>query len=407
MTDPSLSRARGLLRAALAAAPAFLFAASSPGIAPRAAEAQAIDAAMAVPRSAPSAPLAPVDARSASALVPPTAFLAAPAASFGTPAPALSAAPLAAAEFSRIAPPAGAARNEAAHDRPVSIQDIESARDAGDAAFDGLASSAKPEIPDGRTPQRAESGLKVSVDPVPRTIQETYRRIKDIRKMGRAARVVEIARLAEFPHAYVAIFSQRGAMNMALDRATNFIESRDHRLLTPEERLRGGRGRTIAGHDLKGKDLILYRDAVVRSRRAGEDRRLTGSERRRLAAEDDFWEAFLAPALEREPDLVLVAVTSLKDSEENLSHELLHLAYFSSPKYRELVHGFWSREVSSADRAAMTRILGRTYDAGNRTTLENEFQAYLLQKAPTSYELGPFVRRYRRRLETLLEKSGR
>ena len=251
-----------------------------------------------------------------------------------------------------------------------------------------------------------ESALKVVLSPEPRSVAGIIERTKTIGRVSQKDGLVEVMPLENIPHVFVAVFNKRSYMNLVLDRASRFIEGNDGHLLTDEERLRGSRSRSIAGHDLTGKDLLRYRQADLKARSARGNGSLTEGERHRLAAEREFWDTFLTPALAKDPDLTLIAVTSLESSDENLSHEVLHAVYFSSARFRKLIHRFWSEEVSISDQTAIKKKLSASYDADNQTIVENEFQAYLLQKSSSYYELGAFVDDYQKRLMQFLERNG-
>jgi hypothetical protein len=218
------------------------------------------------------------------------------------------------------------------------------------------------------------------------------------------AAYVEIVKLKEVKNTYIAFFNKQKFMNLALDRASNFIED-SNKMTSQYEMLHGARRRDIAGHDLKGRDLVRFRTEYE----SKAERMLQPKGKEDLAylqIEEDFWQDFLEQKLIEEPNLILIASSAMDEAQSDISHEILHAVFFHHKKYRQFVAEFWNSRVTGQDKAEIRKILASDYDEDNVILMENEFQAYILEKDADEYDLHKFVKKYHHALIRFLESKG-
>jgi hypothetical protein len=172
-------------------------------------------------------------------------------------------------------------------------------------------------------------------------------------------------------------FADKRTMNLALERASTFIETR-RGLQDDLVLLADGSMKNSAGHDLRGADLRRFRAAWEARHRAapallGDTLRHPG-----LAVELDFWRGFLSCQLDRRPELILLAVVVDHLGPVALAHEVLHARFFRDPAYRAAALAFWREQVSAQDRERFRASYADTYNSADEELLANEFQAYAL-----------------------------
>ncbi len=209
---------------------------------------------------------------------------------------------------------------------------------------------------------------------------------------------VEVAGLAEIPGAFLAMFPNISVMNMALDRASLFIETG---VMYAHDKLLSARGGSeAAGHDLRGRDLLRFWDAFQKAKPS----MTTPQDRHQIEVEKGWWK-WMLPTLRKFPDLVLLGVSLGRSMEGVIAHEILHLQFFTDSRIKPVAEKFWDEKVSAEDKAAIKRKLAPNYNVEDRELLVNEFQAYMLQAAAESYELGSFLK-YRGALRAAMAAVG-
>jgi|CXWL01.1.fsa_nt_gi hypothetical protein len=223
--------------------------------------------------------------------------------------------------------------------------------------------------------------------------------VKSVSEARNAKPRVEVAQVAGMPGAFLAMFPNIPMMNMALDRASLFIETG---VMYAHDKLTSARGgQYAAGHDLRGRDLLRFWDAF---QKAKPSMTTTPRDRAQIAVEEGWWK-WLLPTLRKLPDMVLLGVSVGREMQGVIAHEILHLQFFTDPRIRPVVERFWDEKVSAADKAAIKQQLAPNYNVEDRELLVNEFQAYMLQDSAQYYELGLFLN-YREPLRAALAAVG-
>lgn len=217
---------------------------------------------------------------------------------------------------------------------------------------------------------------------------------------------VEVVNIKGLENTYFAVFSSQELMNFVLDRPTSYLTEagkiRSHySIVYPHNR----KMETV-GHDLQASLLRefyqKYQEQLPRlpvpTGRLGQ---------KRLKMEEQFWQQFLLPHLNKEPQMILIAVSLDMSREELLgtsSHEVLHAVFYSQPHYREVIENFWSQLSEKEKQSIREQFVD--YDSQNEELMMNEFQAYLLQRYPQEGLLKKSFKKYRPALLQELKDKG-
>jgi hypothetical protein len=226
-------------------------------------------------------------------------------------------------------------------------------------------------------------------------------RVAKVAKPGKP--YVEVMELADVPGTYFAIFSSAKAMNLALDRASEFIE--DDKMTTDAEH--ADSMREINGHDLRAPDLRRFWAQLSQQRETdpGFSKLSSDGERRSIQIETEFFKKFVLPTIEKNPNAVILAGAIDGDITATLSHEVRHAQFFVQPRYQEVAEDFWAKSITPQDKANLRISFAPLYDEHNETLMANEFQAYLLQN-PTPEGMESLVATYRKPLVEALAAKG-
>lgn len=213
---------------------------------------------------------------------------------------------------------------------------------------------------------------------------------------------VSCARVAERPRVLLCLFARSTAISALFARATWFAEQPGAHLapaaavadpfrVTPPLALRGA--------DLRARDLIAFAEAAMAACHAGAELVCP------TAAEKAFLTQVALPFARADARAVFLAAGAGPGAWGTLSHEWLHGLFFTTPALRIAVYRYWREALSPIERQGVTTILGRLYDSDRLPLLVNEFQAHLLQCAPTAL-LTDLVGEHRAPLRALLERAG-
>jgi hypothetical protein len=211
----------------------------------------------------------------------------------------------------------------------------------------------------------------------------------------------ECRETAEIQGAYLCVSDTQLEMNMALARASAFIEGlggpgtkgKVVRLDDPElqQYLR-----IVGGHDLRGQDLNTFLAAATKAcNDSKQDPNVCFN-----PYEKEIFENFISPKTKINPNFVVItyAVRSSMSWQDVVTHEILHAQYFNQPEFRKICDNFWNTELTDEDRAAVKFNLGRYYDSSDELLMMNEFQAYMLMTRAESQLLVKFVGTFRAKL---------
>jgi|GEM_PF-4469792 len=183
---------------------------------------------------------------------------------------------------------------------------------------------------------------------------------------------VLVATLSDPAHTTVTVFNTFYGMNMALNRASHYIE--DQPVLLWGDELFGNRA---AGHDLRAPDLKRY----IEVRDNTPAPALSDEEASRLAIEREFFSHIVRPAINRNANAVILGVTTGAIGAVVLEHEIYHAKFFTDPVFAEMAKEFWREHVAEGDRNAWREVLSKYgYDPRNEELMYNEFQAYALER---------------------------
>jgi len=202
-------------------------------------------------------------------------------------------------------------------------------------------------------------------------------------------------RIKQLPHVHLFFFNYTKFMNLALMRASKFIEGaidlkvnkkgikNRKDMLTHVEVLRNLN--SSAAHDLMAADLLRYWDVYSSMhRKFGLPK--SPEKAQLLQIETDFWENVLLPIVHKDSKAVILAVPlDYWAFVGSVTHELVHGVYFSDPLYREAIDDFWGNKVSKYYRRIITKQLSEFYDIRKPTLLQNEFQAHVLTDKPICF----------------------
>lgn len=221
--------------------------------------------------------------------------------------------------------------------------------------------------------------------------------------------IIECRRVEELNGVHLCLNLTQNGMNQSLARATSFIEGLagpkgvliDHNKPELAQFLR-----EIGGHDLRGKDLILfYKEAMQACEKSNHDKNICLSNQ-----EQDLFESYLLPEIAKNPNFVVItfAVLSNMNYEDVVTHEIMHAQYFTDDLFRETIDNFWEKKVSSTDKEKIIHILSSAgYNMDDELLMKNEFQAYILQSNAEKGLLVEFVEKYSESLRAKLAKKNR
>lgn len=204
---------------------------------------------------------------------------------------------------------------------------------------------------------------------------------------------LKIASLKEIPHTLILAFNYPAALNMALLRASIFIEKlealhgerapldfegspivRNEELLAAIPEMVGG------GHDLRGEDLLNFWRVMdqVDPRHFGP---VKASPLNSLLSVERETRVALEPILREHPQTAIIAISINYYSSAVLSHEISHAQFFNNPTYRDAVWKYWNSmtpEDQERARVALSQN-GIRYNGDSIDLIVNEFQAFLNQ----------------------------
>jgi hypothetical protein len=224
----------------------------------------------------------------------------------------------------------------------------------------------------------------------------------------------------ELPHTQICVFSHKRFMNLALNRASQWVEAGE--LMDHERHAISRQNAQVEGHDLTA-------DSIREFRKAYEQRHASmkipvgnfGAEVQQIVAlERELHDSFVAPVLAKQSDMVLLAVAIDTDLDATLDHEILHAQYFQTPAMRSAVDTYFASAVSKADAESITSKLAASgaYKvtpsqgdsapvlAKKRSLLVNEFQAYMLMRGASGSLLSRWVPTYQAGLTAALKAKG-
>lgn len=176
-------------------------------------------------------------------------------------------------------------------------------------------------------------------------------------------------------------FGSLRAQGLMLDRVAALIEKaglpRD-RVLSEAELAQAivARGATMEtfyyGHDYSADSLRRF--FALADALNAEEREL-----RALLAQVGWLESGALGGLISIPQVGASAAVTVQARATILRHELSHGEFFTNGGYAAYVWGFWSDELSEAEREGVRRFLARDgYDTGIEELMLNEMQAYLM-----------------------------
>jgi hypothetical protein len=214
----------------------------------------------------------------------------------------------------------------------------------------------------------------------------------------------------ELPNTHLCMFNYTKLMNLAINRASEFIEN--NRLFDHEDHFFSTQNSIVKGHDLTNKALSQFRkEFLEQSPKMSVPTGSIGEEvRSGLALEEDFWKGMVQPMLDKKGNSVLLVVAQDGDITSTLNHELLHAQFFLNENIQKLVDSFYFEKVTQKDQDVIVSILSRDYDvipnegdspeikAQKRQLLVNEFMAYVLMVGGNESKLKDFVLPYREKL---------
>jgi hypothetical protein len=213
---------------------------------------------------------------------------------------------------------------------------------------------------------------------------------------------VEVAPARELPGTFLAVFGSQEAMNLALDGASRFIESKQW----TDARSRLEDSLRVAGHDLTVQDLARYWAEVQRHPEPSA-KDFSSADLALLGQEREFFKSVVLPLIQQEPNGVLIAIPATDGTRGALlSHEVLHAQWFEDAKYAAVARNFWDNRVRPLDKKYIRSVLAGNYDSNDDSLMANEFQAYMLQREAHRFELVEWVDRYRPALRKALQAAG-
>jgi hypothetical protein len=224
----------------------------------------------------------------------------------------------------------------------------------------------------------------------------------------------------ELPHTQICVFSHKRFMNLALNRASQWVEAGE--LMDHERHALSRQNSQVEGHDLTADSIREFRK-VYDQRRASMKIPVGnfGPEVQQIVAlERELQDSFIAPTLAKQSDMVLLAVAMDTDLDATLDHEILHAQYFQTPAMRSAVDSYFSNAVSKVDAESITSKLAGSgaYKvtpsqgdsvsvlAKKRSLLVNEFQAYMLMRGANGSFLSRWVPAYQAGLTAALKAKG-
>ena len=220
--------------------------------------------------------------------------------------------------------------------------------------------------------------------------------------------ITECAQVIELPGLVLCQSKNRRVMNRTFLRASVFVEGAPYekvRLIPSQRSLRlFADSIVIVGHDLKGQDLLSFRDAAQeKCLRTNRSKFCLNSN------ESSFFKEVVDPLVktrENKPLVVIGVVANSKDWKSTLAHELFHAQYFLQADYNRAVHAYWNDKVSPDGKEKVVSFLKGDYDSTNLDLMINEFQAYALESSDSDNPSADTIESYYSSLHASLVESG-
>lgn len=186
---------------------------------------------------------------------------------------------------------------------------------------------------------------------------------------------VIVVPIKDAPGVYLLIVNGSVEMNTLLLRISTFVEI--HPELYVGNQLYHQRA---AGHDLQGKDILKYIEAVKSNPLAfvASDSMDT-SQQLRLNQEREFLFETILPLLHKNSNSVFLGVFS-DGKLRVISHEFLHAQFFTNPEIKSSVINFWQNKVHQDDKLAFKEAVKIHYNTADEELMANEFFAFILEK---------------------------
>jgi hypothetical protein len=184
---------------------------------------------------------------------------------------------------------------------------------------------------------------------------------------------VDVVKVGNLKHAYLAIFNHSVYMDWAVGRITTF--QTQNRIVSDNALFRSNsEAQGFGGHDLPAdlsrdfeKEFLKQNPVHASSPKA--------------QVELDFWTNVMLPLLKTDPKATVISGAIDYRPNKVLSHELLHANFYERPDLQKKVGQFWEEELSASDRKQYLKIFrDEKYDLGNQMQIMNEFLAYTLEE---------------------------
>ncbi len=218
----------------------------------------------------------------------------------------------------------------------------------------------------------------------------------------------ECRETTEFKGVYLCLYPSLLEMNLAFGRASFYVEGDDGypvgQIVPLDNPTLVIDNEKILGHDLKAPNLLSYIQAAHQAcDQSKNDPKICLS-----APEADLVNNFLFPQASKNPDFIVIAAPTQpsKEWQATITHELSHAQYFREPQFQQVVHDFWTNQVTDKDRAGILDVLAKGFDTNDKVLMENEFQAFILESGAYTSDLKEFAPIYRDRLIAALKAAG-
>jgi hypothetical protein len=199
---------------------------------------------------------------------------------------------------------------------------------------------------------------------------------------------VECRGIKDIPGTYLCLTANAALLRGLMGRVSFYVEGKPTRTLmaATDPLYTNSNQANYAGHDIMAADMELFYQGLEKACPTKPTLCASPLESalRNVVMDDAHRKGFKNYA-------IIAAAVGTEYFSEVVSHEILHARYFLNPLYRAKVAQFWKTKVSAQDRKAITKIIGGIYNLtgqnGNDLLL-NEFQAYTLQEAAMTSQLG-------------------
>lgn len=219
-----------------------------------------------------------------------------------------------------------------------------------------------------------------------------------------AAGMTECREVQEIPGAHLCLSYTQEDMNMALGRASFFVEgtagAKKEVVVAQNDYTFRSYLNEIGGHDLKRQDLLRFYEAAQKA--CVKEKNCFNKQ------ESELFENFILPEIKKNPNFVIItyAIESTMDYEGIVTHEILHAQYFLNPEFQKVTNQYWDTRVSESDKRAIRRLLSKNYDSSDELLMKNEFQAYILQFDAENFWMKDYLSKYRAGLLSALAAKG-